>query len=155
MNIPMRDLAIPCDQFDWRPLMAEWDWLVPIDHTPLLIGAFGDWIIGAPDGSHWALCLLEGDYRQVASNSSEFNQNKLLPKNLDEWFKADWVGLAARQGLIPGGHECLGWKFHPKIGGPFSVENIGVFSLRVYQSLMGQLHRHIIERGQPSGFTVS
>jgi hypothetical protein len=36
----------------------------------------------------------------------------------------------------------LGWKVAPVLCGPFSVENIRVFSLIVYQSLNGQLFRN-------------
>ena len=139
----MRDLAISCADVDWPPLLAEWRWLVPSDHTPLLIGAFGDWVIGAPDGSHWSLDLLEGRYTRIAANSAEFNVAKLDEDNRNLWFTADWVVIANEHGLIPKADECLGWKVHPRFGGRFEHENIQVFSLRVYQSLMGQLHRQL------------
>jgi hypothetical protein len=139
----MRDLAISCADLDWRPLLVEWDWLVPPDHTPLLIGAFGDWVIGAPDGSHWSLDLLEGQYTRIAANSAEFNVAKRDEENLNLWFSADWVTIASERGIIPATTECLGWKVHPRLGGPFAVENIQIFSLRVYQALMGQLHRQL------------
>lgn len=139
----MRDLAISCSELDWRPLLMEWRWLVPTDHTPLLIGAFGDWVIGAPDGSHWLLDLLEGRYYRIAANSEEFNVAKLDEANLSLWFSADWVGVATQHGLIPDFDECLGWAIHPRLGGPFAPENIKIFPLRLYQSLMGQLHRQL------------
>lgn len=136
-----RDIAISCDRLDCTDLLSAWTWLVPPDHIPLMVGAFGDWIFGAPDGSHWALCLLEGDYRQIARDSAEFNRLKRQRENLDSWFKADWVEIAARHGLVPNIDECLGWKIPPFLGGKFSVDNIAVFPLRVYQSIQGQLHR--------------
>lgn len=139
----MRDLAIACAELDWKPLLSEWDWLVPPDHTPLLIGAFGDWVIGAPDGAHWCLDLLEGRYTCIAANAVEFNRAKQDEANLNLWFSADWIAIAEGHGLIPAADECLGWKVHPRLGGPFTHDNIQVFSLRVYQSLMGQLHRQL------------
>lgn len=139
----MRDLAIPCSELDWQPLLTEWRWLVPSDHMPLLIGAFGDWVMCAPDGSHWSLDLLEGRYTRIAANSAEFNLAKRVEENLNLWFTADWVAIASQHGLIPAHDECLGWKVHPRLGGPFGPENIEVFSLRLYQSLMGQLHRQL------------
>lgn len=151
---PPRDLAILCDQLEWQPLFQHWRWRVPLDHHPLLLGAFGDWICVAPNGSIWALCLLEGDYRQVAESTAAFDRAKLVASNLDEWFKADWVGIAAEHGLVPGEHESLGWIIHPRIGGEFSVENIQIFPLRVYQTLMGQLHRQIDEGGIPAVIAV-
>jgi hypothetical protein len=136
-----RDLAISCDSIDCNYLLSAWTWLVPAHHTPLMVGAFGDWIFGAPDGSHWTLCLLEGDYRQIARDSAEFNRLKRQPENLDSWFKAGWVAIAARHGLFPKIDECLGWKVPPFLGGAFSVDNIDVFSLRLYQHIQGQLHQ--------------
>jgi len=136
-----RDLAISCDRLNCTDLRSAWTWLVPADHTPLMIGAFGDWIFCAPDGSLWTLCLLEGDYRQIARDSAEFNRLKREPENLDSWFKAGWVEIAARHGLVPNIDECLGWKVPPFLGGAFSADNIAAFSLRVYQSIQGQLHQ--------------
>ncbi|MGH7028524.1 T6SS immunity protein Tdi1 domain-containing protein [Brevundimonas sp.] len=114
---------------------------MPSDHTPLLIGAFGDWIIGAPDGSLWSLDALEGQYKWIAESAAEFNHAKLDEANRNLWFSADWVAIAFEQGLVPNADECLGWKDHPMIGGPFEFENIQIFSLNVYQALMGQLHK--------------
>jgi len=118
-----------------------------------MVGAFGDWIFGAPDGSMWTLCLLEGDYRQVAQTSDEFNRLKQQPENLNSWFKANWVSIAAGHGIVPKLDECLGWKKPPVLGGPFAVDNISVFSLRVYQCIQGQLHQQIRERRQSADQT--
>lgn len=45
--------------------------------------------------------------------------------------------------MEPTKDECLGWKVHPKIGGKFEVANLKVFSMVVYQTLMGQFHWQI------------
>jgi hypothetical protein len=138
---PVRDLAISCSDIDCEQLLQEWRWLVPEDHHPLMIGAFGGWIMGAPDGSIWSLELLEGTYSRIADNADAFNRAKASPENLNLWFMAEWVEIAERHGLVPQADECLGWRVHPIFGAPISAENIQVFSLRVYQSLMGQLFR--------------
>jgi hypothetical protein len=138
-----RDLAIEYHRVEREGLLDDWDWLVPSDHTPLMVGAFGDWIFGAPDGSIWWLDLLKGEYQRVARNSDEFSRLKKNPKKLDLWFSAGWVTIAAEHGLIPKIDECLGWKTPPVLGAKFSVENIGIFSLMVYVSLQGQLHRQL------------
>ena len=138
-----RDLAMPCDGLDCEFLLADWRWQVPEDHHPLLLGAFGDWILGAPDGSLWNLSLLEGDYRQIASSSEEFGRLKDDIANLESWFLADWFALAQERGLVPNLEECLGWKVHPILGAAISVENLEIFPLRVYQRLMGQLFRQV------------
>ena len=142
----VRDLAISCSDIEWQPLLEEWRWLVPAGHQPLLIGAFGDWIIGAPDGSLWSLELLEGSFSLIADNADAFNRAKSIPENLNRWFMAEWVEIAERNGLIPKADECLGWKIHPMFGAPILPQNIQIFSLRVYQPLMGQLFRQTRQR---------
>jgi len=144
-NMP-RDLAILCEHIDCKRLLTEWRWLVPADATPLMIGIFGDWIFGAPDGSQWHLDLLEGQFRQVARDSAEFNARKREEKYRDEWFGANWANIALENGLTPNRDECLGWKVAPVLGGPFSAANIQVFSLYVYQSVTGQLFRQLSQR---------
>src|SRR5258708_35202477 len=111
-----------------------------------MIGIFGDCIFGAPDGSHWHLDLLEGQFRQVARDSTVFNAKKREEKYRDEWFGANWANIALENGFTPNRDECFGWKVAPVLGGPFSVENIQVFSLIVYQSLNGQLFRQLSQR---------
>ncbi|MDQ8731944.1 T6SS immunity protein Tdi1 domain-containing protein [Bradyrhizobium sp. LHD-71] len=141
-----RDLAISCEGMDCKPLLSEWRWLVPSDAIPLMIGIFGDWIFGAPDGSHWHLDLLEGQFQQVARDSTEFNARKREEKYRDEWFGANWADIALAKGFLPNADECLGWKIAPVLGGPFSVENMQVFSLIVYQRLNGQLFRQLSQK---------
>ena len=139
----MRDLVISATYIDTEPLLADWAWLVPPSHQPLFVGAFGDCVFGAPDGSLWLLDLLEGDYVRIAADAAEYNRLKSDPANLDKWFSADWVVIAAGNGLVPDQTECLGWKAHPVIGAAFSMENIGLFSTRIYHSVVGQLFRQL------------
>jgi hypothetical protein len=141
-----RDLAIHAERIDTGPLLSEWAWLLPPRDIPLLVGAFGDCVFGAPDGSHWVLSMLEGDYRRVAGDSAEFNRLKNDAANLNDWFSAEWVSIAAGNGIVPAPDQCLGWKVHPILGAPFSVENIGLFSVRVYHSVVGQLFRQLSNR---------
>ena len=140
-----RPLAIDASHFDCETLLEEWRWLVPRSETPLMIGAFGDWVFGAPDGGTCMLCLLEGNYERVAGSRAEFNRMKEREEFRNDRFHADWVAIAADRGLVPDPDECLGWKTAPILGGPFRPENPGIFPMRVYQSLQGQLHRQVRE----------
>jgi len=146
---PIRPLMYEASHYDIPRLLAEWHWLVPPEHTPLYISAFGDWVLSAPDGSVWVLCTLDGDYFMAAKNAAEYNTLKKSSDWLDETFIAGWLGIATSHGLNPAKDECLGWKIHPTLGGKFEVSNLQVFGMLVYQSIMGQLHRQIRER-QPS-----
>jgi hypothetical protein len=135
--------------YDTTKLLADWHWLVPSGHTPLFISALGDWVMGAPDGSLWVLSVLEGDYFKAAKNAAEYNTLNKSSAWLNKTFIADWLIIAVEHGLNPGKDECLGWKIHPILGGKFKVSNLQVFSMVVYQSIMGQLHRQM-QRRQPS-----
>ena len=120
-----------------------WGWLVPPMHRPLLLSLMGDWVCAAPTGEHFALSVLEGDYRRIAASSSEFNDSKSSFEWLDENFQAAWQEIAHRHGLVPGPGECLAWRIPPVVGGPFEVQNLHVLSQTTYQVAMGQLHQQL------------
>jgi hypothetical protein len=140
----MRDLAIPVDEIDTSHLLREWSWILPSDHVPLFVGAFGDVVFGAPHGSLWLLSMLDGDYRLIANDALEYNRKKRDFEVLEDWFLAGWVEIAERHGLVPKRDECLGWKVHPALGAPFSVENIDIFSVGIYHLLVGQLFKQVV-----------
>jgi hypothetical protein len=142
----LRPLMIAASRYDTDRLLTEWRWLVPTRDTPLFISAFGDWVFGNPDGSLWSLSVLEGSYDQVARDAAEYNTLTKSAEWLESNFIAGWLPIAAGHGLEPKQDECLGWKLHPLSGGKFEVANLQLFSMLVYQSLMGQLHRQIQQR---------
>ncbi len=147
---PLRALMLDASEFEVSRLLAEWRWLVPKTATPLFISAFGDWVLGHPDGSLWVLSVLQGEYLPVAMNASEYNALKNSAEWLEKTFIAGWQVIAAGHGLQPGKNACLGWKLHPLLGGKFEVANLQIFSMAVYQSLMGQLHRQLQQRSNPT-----
>jgi len=144
---PLPPFMTPAEAFDVEDLLEPWRWLVPSAATPLFISVFGDWVFGSPDGSLWALSVLEGTYSQIASTGAEYNRLKSSFEWLDNTFMAGWQVIAHRHGLVLAFYECIGWKIHPKLGGPISKENLEVFNMRVYQYLMGQLHQQLQQRG--------
>ncbi len=124
-------------------MLPQWFWLVPEDSTPLLITLFGDWLFGNPDGSLSVLSVLEGTFEKVAHNVDHFNELNKSPEWCDEIFISSWLPIALENGVKPKEGECIGWEVHPIIGGEFSVDNLKIFSMVVYQSLMSQLHSKI------------
>jgi len=90
--------------------------------------------------------LSKGNYEQVAQNATEYNTLSTSAKWLEDIFIADWLPIAACHGPEPTEDECLGWKVHPLIGGKFEIGNLQIFSMSVYQSIMGQLHRQLGQR---------
>lgn len=136
-----RAFMVSAGRYDVQRLLEEWHWLVPKPDTPLFVSVLADWVFGAPDGSLWCLSVLEGEYTKIAENSAEYNRLNKSEEWLNKIFIAGWQPIAAAHGLVPTEGECLGWKVHPLLGGSFKVTNLQVFSMAVYQSLMGQLHR--------------
>jgi hypothetical protein len=65
--------------------------------------------------------------------------SRTSPEKRTEWFLDGFVFHCDAEGLRLGLGECYGWRIHPMIGGKFEFENIQIFSLSVYESLMGQL----------------
>ena len=135
------DLTISLEGLDTDGLLGQWRWLVPLSHKPIMMTKFGDWFFVDAEGHISILDLIEGSLRKVAQSISEFNTLKNQPENHTEWFFDGLVFRCVKEGLNLAPSECYGWKIHPMIGGKFEFENIQVFSLHVYQSLMGQIFR--------------
>jgi hypothetical protein len=128
-------------------LLPQWFWIVPENAAPLFISAFGDWVFENPNGSLSVLSMLEGTFEKVANNSAEYNEKNKSPEWCDEIFISSWYQIAIANGVIPKEGECIGWKVHPIIGGEFRAENLQVFDMVVYQSLMSQLHSQLLRSG--------
>lgn len=124
-------------------LLPQWSWLIPRRVHPIFLSAFGDWVLGEEDGSLWLLSVLEGVYEKLANDSAEFNALNKSDEWNDQKFIEGWWQIAKENGIVPEKGECIGWKVHPLIGGEFSVSNLQIFSMRVYQSLMSQLHSRL------------
>ena len=124
-------------------LLPQWSWIVPSTATPLFLSIFGDWVFGNPDGSLSVLSVLEGTYEKVASSADEYNKLNKVPTWCEEIFIAGWYPIALENGICPKESECIGWKIHPLIGGEFSVSNLEILNVSVYQALMSQLHAQL------------
>lgn len=133
------DLTIPLSGLDTETLLRDWRWLVPTQFTPIQMSKFGDWFFSDLSGRVHYLDLIEGELRQIAPSIREYNHLKDVAEMRSEWFLDGFVFRCDAEGLHLGSSECYGWRIHPMIGGRFEFENIQVFSLPVYQSLMAQL----------------
>ena len=133
------DLTIPLAGLDTEALLRDWRWLVPKEFTPVQISKFGHWFFSDPGGRVHHLDLIEGDLVQIAASIVDYNRLKDLAEKRAEWFLDGFVFRCDAEGLRLGSGECYGWRIHPMIGGKCEFQNIQVFSLLVYQSLMAQL----------------
>ena len=112
---------------------------MPGDFTPIQMSKFGDWFFSDSRGRVHFLDLIEGDLREIAPSIAAYNRLKDQPDKRSEWFLEGLVFRCDAEGLCLGPGECYGWRVHPMIGGKSEFGNIQVFSLLLYQSLMGQL----------------
>ncbi len=135
-----RAFMIEASEYDVESLLASWRWRVPRELTPLFLSALGDWVFGAPDGSLWALSMLDGECIQIARDKDEYNHLKRSEAWLDETFAAGWVVIARGHGMVPTKYQCLGWRAPPRLGGSLEAANLEIHSMLVWQALMGQLH---------------
>jgi len=133
------DLTISLQELDTKTLLQHWSWLVPKDFIPIQLSKFGHWFFSDPSGRVHYLDLIEGDLCKIAPSIAEYNRLKDLPEMHTQWFLDGFVFQCDAEGLRLGPSECYGWRIHPMIGGNFEFNNIQVFSLLAYQSLMGQL----------------
>lgn len=135
------DLTIPLAGLDTDALLLEWRWCVPEDFTPIQMTKFGDWFFVDSMQRVHMLDLIEGTLQEVALSIPAYNELKSLPEKQGEWFLDGFVFRCHEEGLLLSAAQCYGWRVHPMYGGKFDFENIQVFSLDVYQSLMGQIFR--------------
>lgn len=137
---------IAASEYDTEDLLWAWQWRVPPSLTPLFVSALGDWVFGAPDGSLYALSMLDGDLFRIAENAREYNAAKEDERWLDQTFAAGWAVIARRHGLVPAKDQCLAWTSPPALGGPLEVGNLRIADMSVWQAMMGQLHEALTTR---------
>ena len=139
MKTKVIELTIPLDGLDLNNLLREWQWILPETFKPIQLTKFGDWFFTDSAGQVFLLDLVEGNLVQVAESIAEYNTLKDNRDKKSEWFLDGFVFRCDKEALHLRPGECYGWRIHPVIGGKFEFENIQIFSLEVYQSLMGQL----------------
>lgn len=147
-------LTIPLDDFDHERALDAWRWLVPADFQPFLLTAFGDWILGAPDGAIYLMDTLEGQLTRIAETGREFNHcvdNDEAKR--DAWlFEGIVIGQASRGVFLEKG-QCFGWVIPPIMGGAIEADNIEPHNIIAYETVVGALHKQI--RDLPPGTKVS
>jgi hypothetical protein len=141
MSSPSIDLTIHLTALDTDDLLREWRWRVPKDYTPIQMTKFGDWFFTDPREHVHMLDLIEGTLQEVAPSIAAYNDLKNTPEKQNEWFLDGLVFRCAESRILLDPSQCYGWQVHPLLGGKLTIENIKVYSLRVYQSLMGQIFR--------------
>jgi hypothetical protein len=133
------DLTIPLERIDVERIIPLWNDIIPSGFCPILFSKFGDIFFVDEHKRVFLLDLIEGNLENIARSISEFNNLKSIPEIRSRWFLDGFVIRCYDEKLLLRDGECYGWKIHPKIGGNFEFDNIQVFSIFVYHSLMSQL----------------
>jgi len=138
---------VPLAGLDAGTLLASWAPLLPAPIRPILLTTMCDWFFEVPSGQVLMLDILDGRVLKVADSVAAFDAAKNTPDKSEEWFQLTWIQVAARAGIRPGAGQCLGWKIHPGLGGPFAAENLVAIEIGTYMQIMAAPH----VPPQPSG----
>jgi len=140
MPAPSADLTIDLTALDIDDLLREWRWRVPKDYRPIQMTKFGDsFFADAKEQVHMP-DLIEGTLQEVAPSIGAYKELD-TPDKQNEWFLDSLVFRCAESDVLLDSSQCYGWEVHPLLGGKLTIDNIKVYSLRVYQSIMGQIFR--------------
>jgi hypothetical protein len=147
-------LLIRTADIDCQRLLSYWQWLLPKEYHPIVVTAFGDWVLlDQSDGSVHFLDLVAGTLSKVAESGDDFKRAMALPEKLDEWFMAELVQALLDCGIVLGQNQCYGYKVPPVLGGKLEVANIELTDLAVHQGLLSQIHQQT--RNLPEGTTIN
>jgi len=148
------DYSVNLAGIDADELISEWKWTVPIGLKVAAVTKFGDCFLISEDNRIIFLDTLDGSLFDCGEGdllSDDFVETHR------ERFSADWIEVCVQRGVLLEAGQCYGWKVLPIIGGQFAFENIGVFSVRVYEAVTGQLVRQVTSKPQGhriTGFAV-
>ena len=119
-----------------------WKWLEVEGKTPILVTAFADMFMQAPDGI-WFLDTYEGKLKRVCDTREELSDLLNTEKGDDLYLFGPIARRAESEGLRLGPDECYDFKVHPVLGGSLDLSNIEKRSFLVAFHLRGQLHEQV------------
>ena len=140
------ELTILASEVNARDALNDWVWLLNKPLKPIFLSKFGDWFFFNAQGAVEMLDMIEGQLRVVAASDSEFNALCKTPEKQSEWFLDGRLYRMHNDGLELSSGQCFGFKLAPILGGKFEAENIGIFSVWLYNSLCSQLHQQLRNR---------
>lgn len=138
-------------------VLGEWRWLLPATYEPKILTKFGDWFFDAQNGRIQFLDLLEGTLNDLCAVCDFQPADPDFIETYKGELSVDWVEVCRTRNLMLGPGQCFGWRVHPMLGGRFESANIQVFTLAVYESMLGQSFRQIKGQGKEfkiTGFSV-
>ncbi|MEX2578597.1 MAG: T6SS immunity protein Tdi1 domain-containing protein [Verrucomicrobiales bacterium] len=142
-----KDISMALDSWKWLPLGPK---------HPILVTAFGDIFLSAPDGI-WFLDTLEGNLNRVCDTREELTEILQTEDGENHYLFAGFVERAHREGMLLQADECYDFKINPVVGGAIEFDNLEPRNFAVAVNMAGQLHeqtRNMPEGARISGFTI-
>lgn len=135
------DLLAPvAGEIYFEDVLEAWSWLIPRDVTPLVVTAFGDMFLVAPDGSVRFLDSAAGTCAEVAASVDEWKEKIREPGLQDEWFMPGLLKQLRKSGQRLARGECYSTVQSICLGGSFTPENWRPTPWRVHIVYAGSLH---------------
>lgn len=127
---------------DLARALDSWSWLEIQRKQVLLVTAFADVFLSAPDGI-WVLDTLEGELKRLCETKDELEKALKTEEMEDTYLMAPLVDYLIKSGVTLSATQCYDYKVHPRLGGQINHENIEVRSFVVALNLRGQLHEQV------------
>jgi hypothetical protein len=122
--------------------LESWHWLDLNGKRPILVTAFADVFLIAPDGI-WVLDTLEGNLKHLYSSREQFDQALTTVEMEDTYLMSPLVDYLIKSGLNATDTQCYDYKVHPRVGGQINHENMELRNFVVALNLRGQLHEQV------------
>ncbi len=141
----------------YQRALASWQWTGVAGKEPLFTSQFGDMFFEDAEG-FWYLDFVEGTLTKEWDDLATLRAVLSTEQGQDRYLLGGLAMAAMTRGqLTPTRNQVLCFKVPPIIGGPFTVENIGLTDFVVIADITGQLHdqvRKLPPGAKISGFTV-
>jgi hypothetical protein len=124
-------------------LLSEWRWLCPQPLTLIACNAFGDLFLRDESGKVLKLDVSVGQLTEVSPSDEEFRVAAASGEKRAEWFKEEDERAGEEQGLVPGSHQCIGFKIPLMFAQSGRPGNAYVADLYEQVSFLGDLNRQV------------
>ena len=123
-----------------RSALASWHWLHLGERKPILVTAFADVFLRAPDAI-WFLNTVTGALEPVCQRRRELDKLLSTTEGRLRYLMADLVDQALQEGQRLESGQSYDFKLHPVAGGVLEAANIERRNFVVALHLRGQLHQ--------------
>jgi hypothetical protein len=140
------------DGLDVGRLLADWQWLCPLEFSPVARNVFGDLFLRDGAGCVFWLNATVGRIDRVTRFEAEFRELAETAEKRKEWFTEPEMLGYRKLGLSPDALQCIGFSVPAMFRGGGKPDTAYVADLYEYVAFLGDLHRQMADL--PDGSTV-